>query len=560
MIQKLHFNSYKKLKDIEIELKDGINIIAGTNGTCKSSILHVISNSFKQVPANSRVLSDNSCLATIKKLNKHVTPKVETLNKKPLKTVTDGKSGVIYKAFFKSGSVQSFRKHEVSSKPRYSLKPYYSSKNKETLTEAITIYLSLDRLYPFQEYPLEDSIKTFSKNLPNEYLEEITKQFKNFTTYDIDIHTPLEMGDIKKRYQFASDNLHIDSNTISSGEDNLLLLLISLYSLVYFTDCLDEQHRDVPAYLLIDEYDASLHPEFQIKFLGLFYSLQIKYPNISLVLTTHSLTTIEEGFNLKSNIIYLESFGDTVRTLEQPNIEKIKARLYVSLSKDIYRNIEIPIISEDDQARLFINKLFEYQRGIDKHFSDLSYRFKIVEASYSSEIIKSLFSHRNIPKRLFPVIGIYDGDVTNNHLDNCTVVLPGKDSPEKVVYATAKKLLNVQDPYVLNFWKTVSYDTDFTNEYMRKNIIPRFEELDKLIEYNRQNNISNSGVYRTESKKIFNDYKDQCASILGFYVSHPDNKTEIEKFFNDLRCVFHKICAYHGLSKDNWPFDKVKKE
>ena len=42
-MKKIKFIQYRKLKNIEIDFADNINIIAGTNGTCKSSILHLIS-------------------------------------------------------------------------------------------------------------------------------------------------------------------------------------------------------------------------------------------------------------------------------------------------------------------------------------------------------------------------------------------------------------------------------------------------------------------------------------------------------------------------------------
>lgn len=49
MVSKIHFHHYRKLKNISIDLSKNINIISGTNGTCKSSILHIISNSFQAV-------------------------------------------------------------------------------------------------------------------------------------------------------------------------------------------------------------------------------------------------------------------------------------------------------------------------------------------------------------------------------------------------------------------------------------------------------------------------------------------------------------------------------
>ena len=79
MISKIHFNHYRKLKEIELNFSKEINAIAGTNGTCKSSLLYIISNSFQSVGARSARLSDHSCIKIINALNDSVNTKIESL-------------------------------------------------------------------------------------------------------------------------------------------------------------------------------------------------------------------------------------------------------------------------------------------------------------------------------------------------------------------------------------------------------------------------------------------------------------------------------------------------
>ena len=74
-MRRIEFIQYRKLKNLKIDFDDNINILAGTNGTCKSSILHLISNSHQKV-SNS---SDNPVLSTIQKINKIFNPKIEAL-------------------------------------------------------------------------------------------------------------------------------------------------------------------------------------------------------------------------------------------------------------------------------------------------------------------------------------------------------------------------------------------------------------------------------------------------------------------------------------------------
>lgn len=52
MINSIHVANYRKFHDIDVQFSMGINLIAGTNGTCKSSLLYLVSNSFKKIDRN----------------------------------------------------------------------------------------------------------------------------------------------------------------------------------------------------------------------------------------------------------------------------------------------------------------------------------------------------------------------------------------------------------------------------------------------------------------------------------------------------------------------------
>ena len=80
MISKLSIVQYRKLKGLDLDFCPGVNIISGTNGTCKSSVLHMISNAYKKVPQrrNAR-LSDAACVTTITRTNSGVNCKIEAL-------------------------------------------------------------------------------------------------------------------------------------------------------------------------------------------------------------------------------------------------------------------------------------------------------------------------------------------------------------------------------------------------------------------------------------------------------------------------------------------------
>lgn len=52
MIKKIHVVKYRKLQDMDFDLSKGINVISGTNGTCKTSLLHMVSNAYQAVTKN----------------------------------------------------------------------------------------------------------------------------------------------------------------------------------------------------------------------------------------------------------------------------------------------------------------------------------------------------------------------------------------------------------------------------------------------------------------------------------------------------------------------------
>ena len=62
MIKKIHVVKYRKLQDMDFDLSKGINVISGTNGTCKTSLLHMVSNAYQAVTKKCDWLQDAACL------------------------------------------------------------------------------------------------------------------------------------------------------------------------------------------------------------------------------------------------------------------------------------------------------------------------------------------------------------------------------------------------------------------------------------------------------------------------------------------------------------------
>lgn len=203
MIKSINFDHYRKLKGIDINFTKNINIISGTNGTCKSSILHIISNSFQAVKA-SQIQDDKlkKCVTTIKSICKQYNPKLETLTRedKNFRDPANGHKGNYYTVEYLSGyNPLSFRKHnstKAADQYRFAVKPEYKPKSGESLPCLPIIYLGLGRLVTYGEFSNSEPISKIDSHLPQKYLDEIAEIYKGFTHYSISNISNQKMGTV----------------------------------------------------------------------------------------------------------------------------------------------------------------------------------------------------------------------------------------------------------------------------------------------------------------------------------------------------------------------------
>lgn len=206
MISKLKIIEYRKLKNILINFSKNINVISGTNGTCKSSLLYLISNSF-QKPTGKLLKTEKNVISIINNINKKMNPKIENLSKETKKSVIESNTvkGTIYTSFYElDDNGIDFRKHASEKYNRFSLKPKYRKGDKTSIPSLPIIYLGLYRLYAFGEYEdkNEKDISNLSKNLPQEYLQELFDIYKDFTHINIQNFVHEEVKYIKKEATF----------------------------------------------------------------------------------------------------------------------------------------------------------------------------------------------------------------------------------------------------------------------------------------------------------------------------------------------------------------------
>lgn len=552
MVQKLSIKQYRKIKDLEFDFVSGINAISGTNGTCKTSLLHIISNSFQAVNKKCDWIKDYNCIEIIKKINNITNPKVESLTRgdKQYNDPARGQTGSLFTMEYFDTTSLAFRRHNSPGSNRYAVKPTYQKGSKDSLPYCPVLYLGLSRLFPFGEFQNDDAVEGVKKSLPPQYLQEVAEIYKQFTGITISSYTsPQKMGDIKVRADFSSKQDGIDSNTISAGEDNLFILITAMVSLRYYYNSI-QATKTVESILLIDEFDATLHPAIQIKLLALLNEYSKNY-KMQIIFTTHSLSLLENALTKKHNVIYLIDNITSVIKMEDPDIYKIKMYLHSITKDDIYINKVIPVFTEDEEARIFLRIIFDYfEKTYGNDFSKVRNFFHFVNSNIGASNLLSIFNDDNLLKSTMRSICLLDGDQkSKKDYNKCVLALPGTDSPEEFIMNYSKKLFDEDD----SFWtEDTILHLNYGKVYYRDNILPDIEGIAQKIEQMKSEYKSCKGVKREENKNVFNKHKRFFELIFKHWVNAKENHCELEEFYKDLQKMFKKVAEFHEINSKEW--------
>lgn len=558
MISSIDIKQYKKLKNLKLSFTAEINAISGTNGTCKTSLLYMISNSFQELNKSNVNLIDNKSLDAIKRLNDNLNPKIESISKGD-KTGNDpapGVPGALYSVSYIDGESIDFRRHnsrKQSQFPRYAMKPFYSRSKSSKLPVLPIIYLGLARLVPFGEIHEEANVTSVSINLPDEYITELNKTYFKLTGINVGEVKSQTVKGVKKRADFTSTVDGIDSNTISAGEDNIRIILHSLYSLKYYFESLKNTQKQVESIIIIDEFDATLHPSMQVQLLDVLKEFSDKY-KIQVFFTTHSLYLIDKLLQIKQNVIYLVDNHDEVAQLENPSVVNIEKFLNDRVSFDIYTDRYIPVLTEDSEARFFIEILFSYFRSKDADgFGKVASYFHLIDVSFGSGVLEKLFADKYMGKVNLNAVCILDGD-QNGNLNNNIISLPGGDNPEQVFFKYVKEFIVDET----DFWSSKNVlDTGMSKRKLISEVIPSIDSIEAEILELQSRSKDTSGKRRKKQKEVFKNNYIFFTLVANYWVQDKSNQDDIQRFYDNVYNMFQRVSVANGLHRSLWD-EKIK--
>jgi AAA15 family ATPase/GTPase len=495
-VTNLKIEKFRNLNNVDFRIGKKLTIIAGRNGTGKSSLLGLIGHIF-DYKGKSRTLSGQKFATEFNKIFRFSLNREKNSEYIYQVLINDGDKEIVRDAYF-NGYNETEKRFRI----------YVGKKEKaQGKINIPVIYLGLERLFPIaqeKDKDIEININLINLN------DEDKKWYKNCYNSIFASEEPVDLEDCKtyhKRFYSASCELH-DSFSNSAGEDNLGQILTSILSFKKMKEENDNEKYE-GGILLIDELDATLFPGAQIKLLDFFLKFAKEF-NLQIIFTTHSTDIIklikQNKFSNSEDVefLFLEKKGDGIIPYQtKKDIEKMLSSLrYEIFQEDIGKKIEL--YTEDEEARIFL-------RGIIKHDFRKHINIKSLNFGYANYI--HLIKNKVSPFTLSIVI--LDGDCKKQPKNKNILLLPGGKRPENVFY----DLLDSLSPED-NFWG--SYGA-YNKEYFLANR-PKSDNRDDMKQW-------------FNSHKIY--WGRGCNNVIKIWKGK--NRKEINKFNQGIEDVINYL-------------------
>ena len=490
-IEKIHIKKFRGFKNVNFSLGSSLTIIAGQNGTQKTTLLGLLSQPFsitdKQNPLyNEKPLCGGnfkSAFAEKFKLSDiHDKPKQHEWS---LFLKGDASPFVIESIPRDKGNIRFWKKGDRSKGSGYLPLP--------------VIYLSLNRLIPLGE---DAKIDVTDIELTKEEIEFCVFWHKKILIILDDFKKSDYLESTLKNTLGVSTDFY-DWKQNSAGQDNIGKILLAILSFKR----LKEKHSDTYSggILTIDEIDATLYPASQEKLIDALSRFASDY-NLQKIFTTHSLSILEhldkkpDRQKEKNKIILLKKQNAKVIAIENCSFQDITASLNAAKSEEVVEN-NLMIFSEDDESRCFIKQLL----GIS-----ITKKLKILDCNLGGESLMHLAENK-VPGFCSPdSIVILDGDKNQKikpKLNNF-LCLPGIKSPEKLL---AEYLFNLDDTDKLwgninrNYTKQVCF-RDFSLKEINSDRVKAKKWFTELKKDAGRNAYKVINPWKKENKKDTNNF------------------------------------------------------
>lgn len=145
-------------------------------------------------------------------------------------------------------------------------------------------------------------------------------------------------------------------------------------------------------------------------------------------------------------------------------------------------------------------------------------------------------------------ICILDGDHTSE-LTNFIIALPGKGAPEEVLLTYIEKLYDDDD----SFWRNKTIvDKGYSKNYYITNVKNKVDDFEAELVRLQEKGKSIKGKRRVFNKNLFNKNQNFFKLVFKHWINNTLNKSEVERFYNELHTLFLKVAPYHEINPKEW--------
>lgn len=512
-ITKVHIDRFRGFRDQEFEVGSQLTAIAGQNGTQKSTLLGMITQTFSIPKENPMYGEKPLCGGTYRSAFR---------DKFRLSPTFDKPKEHEWTLFFDNGQHFEIESITRTGDPNVRFWRKGSRGKGDGYIQFPTIFLSLKRLVPLAE---ENVVKTDDSLLTSAEVMEFKELHNRILISNTEITSTTGISSANKQSIGINTSLY-DWNQNSMGQDNLAKILLALFSFKRLKDKYPSYQGGIFA---IDELDATMYPASQVELLKVLrkYASDLE---LQIFYTTHSLSLLEATDELcketksrpetsnQVRIIYLKHSDNQVLIKSDVDYNGIALDLNVIAEMPRKRKNKITVYVEDKETEIFVKAILK-----QKLYASLNF----VDATFSCSSLIELVN-KKVPAFSYPYSIIFlDGDVKKHKVNKKklsairnVLLLPCDDSPERLV---ARYLYNLSDADLL--WNKLS--TGYTKQVCFREI--SFERI--LVD-------------REDAKKWFNQQL-QYWGRGGVKVLNPFLATiqdEVDKFKSDfLQMIKHYI-------------------
>jgi AAA15 family ATPase/GTPase len=512
IVNKIYIKKFRGFQDVEFELGKFLTVISGQNGTQKTTILGMLSQSFsitdKQNPMkDEKPLSGGNYISSF-------------ADKFKLSEKFDKAGDHEWTLYFFDKNIQPYEIESINRDKSKGTIRFWKKGNRSKGSGFIqlpVIYLSLKRLLPIaednklaenEEMSLSENDFIFYKNWFNKIL---------ILTREKDQVLSSNYLSSTNKQTVGANTDHYDWKSNSAGQDNLSKILLAVLSFKKLQEKYQEKYQG--GILAIDEIDASIYPGSQKILFDSLIQFASKF-KIQIIFTTHSLTILEKANELQSDpkrqgqikLMFLTKQDGSINIKNDTNYIYIKNHLNRTLTGIVKTN-KIDLYTEDKEGAIFVKSL------IGRKTKNLNF----IDISLGCGNLIQLASVK-VPSFIYPnSIIILDGDVRENKsqlnslekLKN-VLLLPLNKSPEQFL---SDYLYSLKDEHPL--WNDIDETFDhqfcfqeFSNVEIQTDRVKAKKWFNNHLPLWGRNASKVLNVWKKENKKLVQDFNENFDELL----------------------------------------------